>query len=105
MDLQKFRVTNYRNVLDSDWIDVTRITGLVGQNESGKSNLCEALYRLNPFEAQENYNINEDWPADRWGEREPTAPVCEAIFLLDAKEVRALFEYATVQHPQVAGNE
>jgi hypothetical protein len=61
------------------------VTALVGQNEGGKSNLCEALYRLNPFEAEAVYNIDEDWPADDWGGRNRAATVCEAKFVIADK--------------------
>jgi AAA15 family ATPase/GTPase len=50
--------------VDSGWTDVNEVAAFVGQNESGKSNLFEALYRINPFAANEAYNIDEDWPVD-----------------------------------------
>ena len=69
MKFKEFRVTNYRNILDSGPIDVSDVTAFVGQNEAGKSNLFEALYRISPFETQADYSIDEDWPVDRWGEK------------------------------------
>ena len=39
-------------------IDVDQITAFVGQNESGKSNLFEALYRVHPFDEQAKYKQN-----------------------------------------------
>jgi AAA15 family ATPase/GTPase len=62
MRLTRFKVTNYRNVIESGWIYVNDITAFVGPNEAGKSNLFEALYRINPFVPSEAYNIDEDWP-------------------------------------------
>jgi energy-coupling factor transporter ATP-binding protein EcfA2 len=92
--LSQFRVYNYRNIHDSGPIETAGITALVGQNESGKSNLFEALYRLNPYEQRAAYNLEEDWPADRWGEKDPNAKVCEAQFALDEAEIAALFAAA-----------
>jgi len=46
MKLRSFKVTNYRNVRDSNSIEVGNITAFVGQNEAGKSNLFEALSGL-----------------------------------------------------------
>lgn len=89
MRLTQFRVENYRSVRSTEWIDVTSITAFVGQNEAGKSNLCEALYRVNPAMG-EQFNIDEDWPVDNWGAKDLKALVCEARFTLDAAEVRAL---------------
>lgn len=44
----KFRVVNFRSVEDSGWIDAENVTCLVGTNESGKTNLLLALWKLNP---------------------------------------------------------
>lgn len=48
MELKKFRVTNFRSVEDSGWIDTERITALIGTNESGKTNIMLPLWKLNP---------------------------------------------------------
>lgn len=50
MKLVKFRVTNFRSVEDSGWIEAESITSLIGINESGKSNLLLPLWKLNPAE-------------------------------------------------------
>lgn len=100
MKLTKFRVTKYRNVWDSGWIEISDITAFVGQNEAGKSNLFEALYRINPFAPKEAYNIDEDWPVDDWGNKDPSAVVCEAQFSLNAEEIKSL--YGEAGHPQTA---
>ncbi len=100
MQLTYFKVTKYRNVWDSGWIEVNKITAFVGQNEAGKSNLFEALYRINPFVPNEAYNIDEDWPVDDWGNKDPSAVVCEAKFSLGAEEIAAFYAEATVPLPQ-----
>lgn len=96
MKLSQFRVYNYRNINDSGPIETGRITAMVGQNESGKSNLFEALYRLNPYEQQAAYSLEEDWPADLWSDKDPGAKVCEARFALEESEIAALFGAAAV---------
>jgi len=48
MRLLKFRVKNFRSVVDSGWIDADRVTALIGVNESGKTNLLLPLWKLNP---------------------------------------------------------
>ncbi|WP_210161406.1 AAA family ATPase [Bradyrhizobium sp. STM 3843] len=98
MQLTHFKVTKYRNVMDSGWIDINNnITAFVGQNEAGKSNLFEALYRINPFAPEEAYNIDEDWPVDDWGNKDPSALVCEARFALDNDEIEELYKSAALQ--------
>ncbi len=99
MQLTRFRVTNYRNILDSGWIEVSKITAIVGQNEAGKSNLFEALYRINPFVQEDTYNIDEDWPVDEWGGRDPTTIVCEAHFSLSFDEISQLYQASTIEQP------
>lgn len=89
MRLTQFRVQNYRSVRLTDWIDVASITAFVGQNEAGKSNLCEALYRINPIMG-EGFDVDEDWPVDDWGNKDSDAIVCEARFSLDAAETETL---------------
>ncbi|MDL1899505.1 OLD family endonuclease [Anaerolineae bacterium CFX9] len=48
MNLTRFRVTNFRSIADTDWIDASRVTALIGTNESGKSNILLALWKLKP---------------------------------------------------------
>lgn len=48
MKLAKFRVTDFRSVDDSGWIETDDVTALVGMNESGKTNLLLPLWKLNP---------------------------------------------------------
>ena len=102
MQLTHFKVTKYRNVWDSGWIEVNKITAFVGQNEAGKSNLFEALYRINPFIPNEAYNIDEDWPVDDWGNKDASAIVCEAKFLLSTEERAALHAEAAISPPPPA---
>jgi predicted ATP-dependent endonuclease of OLD family len=97
MKFSKFRVTTYRNVIDSGPIEINDVTAFVGQNEAGKSNLFEALYRINPFESQADYSIDEDWPVDRWGEKGTAIGtiVCVAEFLIDnSADILDLFKHA-----------
>jgi predicted ATP-dependent endonuclease of OLD family len=98
MQLTHFKVTRYRNVWDSGWIECNKITAFVGQNESGKSNLFEALYRINPFVPNETYSPDEDWPVDDWGNKDASALVCETKFSLTAAETEALYAEAAIPH-------
>jgi energy-coupling factor transporter ATP-binding protein EcfA2 len=45
MKLVAFRIQNFRSIVDSGWRDLSpdSITGLIGQNESGKTSVLEAL--------------------------------------------------------------
>ena len=48
MTLKRFRVTNFRSIMDSGWIECDNVTSLVGINEAGKSNVILALWKLKP---------------------------------------------------------
>ncbi|WP_433574770.1 AAA family ATPase [Nocardia brasiliensis] len=64
MKFVSFRIENFRNILDSGWVAVDRdITCLVGKNESGKTAVLHALYRLNPAYHAE-FHPGEHYP--RW---------------------------------------
>lgn len=67
MKLLGFRVTNFRSVEDSDWIDVEDIAALVGTNESGKTNLLVPLWKLKPVRDGE-INALADYPRKRFHE-------------------------------------
>lgn len=62
MRLLSFRVRNYRSINDSGEITVSRITALLGRNESGKSNLLRALHSLNPIAGFEALKPIKDFP-------------------------------------------
>ncbi len=91
MRLSQFRITNYRNIVDSGWIKTTSVTAFVGQNEAGKSNLFEALYCLHSYVGTA-YDPDEDWPVDDWkGKKDSKGTVvARAYFALDPDEVQAL---------------
>ena len=63
MKLISARVTNYKNIIDSGEFTLDDVTCLVGKNQSGKSTLLQALYRLNPVEAGlHEFNYESDYP-------------------------------------------
>ena len=60
MLLVKFRVTEFRSVQDSGWIDAEQITALIGTNESGKTNIMLPLWKLNPA-AEGQIDLQDDF--------------------------------------------
>ena len=95
MRLTSFRVRRYRNVLDStDVLVDPDVTTLVGMNESGKSTMLDALYRLNPVYG-DAFVERDDYPRWRWkrdGRQEDLSKVTpiEATFALDEADIEAL---------------
>lgn len=80
--LERFRVNKFRNVHDSGWVGVDAITAIIGQNEAGKSNLCEALLRLWPYDGESSFDLQFDWPVDLWEAKDDKTTVIEAEFVL-----------------------
>jgi hypothetical protein len=88
MKLIKFRVTNFRSVTDSGWIDASDVTALIGENEAGKTNLLLPLWKLNPSGNGE-ISLLDDMPRSRYAEmrNDPGAyDFIECIFELDKEE-------------------
>ena len=52
MQMERFRVENYKKIKDSGWIDCGDITTFVGKNESGKSALFRGLSKMNPSDGE-----------------------------------------------------
>lgn len=89
MKLTAFRVQNYRSILDSGWVNVDDIAVIVGKNESGKTSLLKALWKLNPFK-KEAYSLDREWPRGRRKDRSKDAAVVSARLLFSPDEVEAL---------------
>lgn len=82
----QFRVYNFRNIDDSDWIDLANVTALVGRNESGKTTLLKALHKFNPV-TEQPYKPQREFPRDRFTRDFKNAvswPVCAVKFQIDA---------------------
>lgn len=89
MILERFRVEMYKGVIDSGDIHLEDLTVLVGKNESGKTSVLQALYKLKPFE-EHKYDINREWPRGRRSERDAAHCPCKATFRLEEPELTHL---------------
>ena len=85
MELINFRVSMYKGILDSGWVNVNNLTVLVGKNESGKTSLLKALHKLNPY-VEEPYDIRNEWPRGYRGKQDEEHVVCHATFKLSDQE-------------------
>lgn len=95
MRLKSFRVSRYRNVLDSEGVLVERdVTTLVGMNESGKSTMLDALYRLNPVYGDKFVELDDypRWRRSRDSRNEDLQAISpiEATFELAQEDLEAL---------------
>ena len=63
MKLTRVHVTEFQSIRDSTPFDVGDTTCLVGKNESGKTTVLTALYRLNPIIPEHGvYDVTDDYP-------------------------------------------
>ncbi|WP_422364575.1 AAA family ATPase [Pyruvatibacter mobilis] len=93
MELKSFRVRNFRSINDSGEIDVSRITALLGRNESGKSNILRALHSLNPADGFEALSRIKDFPRHRkLSECRDWTPVVDSTWQLSTYEQQRIAE-------------
>lgn len=67
MKLTRYKVTNFRSVKDSGWIEADDVTALIGVNESGKTNLLLPLWKLRPAHEGELVPTS-DYPKKMFGD-------------------------------------
>lgn len=94
MKLLRYKVTNFRSVEDSGWIECDDVTTLVGINESGKSNLLLALWKLHPVNNGE-IDILHDMPVSKLSvmrDNKAKEKFIEAIFSIDTETIENVYE-------------
>lgn len=99
MKLAKAHIKEFRSINDSTEFQINDITCLVGKNESGKTAILRALYKLNPIIEEHGYfDVTDDYPrrdvsdyeeAVEEGEREP-AVVVTATYELENEDIFAV---------------
>jgi len=96
--LASVQVEKFRNVVDSDVFEIQPdVTCLVGKNESGKTAILQALYRLNPAHRTDAFEPLSHYPRShlirdrRDGVIEDTAPIT-ASFDLEPADLAVLEE-------------
>src|SRR5258708_2168841 len=91
MQLEAFRVQNYKKIRDTGWVTCRGLTVFVGKNEAGKSATLRGLSKLNPSDG-EKYDGLKEFPRRRYSDEYNTKdwPVASARFALDNKEKEAL---------------
>lgn len=85
MKLIKFRVQSFRSIDDTDWIEINDVTAFIGTNESGKSNILMALWKLNPARDGDLY-LPDDAPRKIFSQIKDISPkpvFITAVFELD----------------------
>lgn len=68
MKLEKFRVTNFRSIKDSGWLNIEDVVAFIGENESGKTNALIPLWKLNPAveNTESKLDLIKDYPRQQY---------------------------------------
>jgi predicted ATPase len=94
MRLLSVRIQDFRCVEDSTEFPITDVTCLVGKNESGKTAVLKALYKLKPdVENKSKFEPAIDYPKRKWRPEQPipaSPPALTTKWKLDAADAAAL---------------
>ena len=108
MKLEKFRVRNFRSIIDSGSVDISNLTALVGRNETGKTNLLLALTKLGRESLRSCYFVRDFPRASQTQEFASELPVLNTKWELseaDRQELQMFCPRAsTVTHVEAALN-
>lgn len=96
MKIDSFKIQRFKSIHDSGWVDLEKLTVLVGKNESGKTSLLRALHKFNPFHP-EGYVFTTEWPRGLRKERDENFPVCSCRFTLNEDEKSELSEALEIE--------
>jgi len=88
--LKRFNIKNYKSIKELGSCEVDdKITVLAGKNESGKTNILEALFKIRP---EENFEEKDK----TLGEEED--PVISALFIITDNEIDKIIEKITSKY-------
>lgn len=68
MKLEYYKIKNFRSVKNTEEIETKNITALIGENESGKTNILLPLWKLNPATniSESKLNLLNDYPRNSY---------------------------------------
>ncbi len=95
MKLIKYRVRKFRSVQDSGWLTLDRVNALMGENESGKTNLLLPLWKLKPSFGGE-IDLASDAPRGEYSEIRKLEPKERPVF------ITAIFELSSDERTTIA---
>lgn len=111
MKLIEFKVEKFKTIENSGVVETKDITALIGENESGKTNLLLPLWKLNPASIVERSKLKllDDYPKKEYtniynAEPESLLKMQEfisATFLLDEEDKRTFLEKYNVSVDEI----
>ncbi len=97
MQMKKFRIQNYKNINDTNWVNCDALTTFVGKNEAGKSAIFRGLSKFNPSDGKE-YDGLKEFPRRRYSVDFKNAdwPVSSVEFELSKDESKKITEICSI---------
>lgn len=109
MQLVKYKVEKFRSIGNSGWISVEDVIALIGENESGKTNLLIPLWKLNPAVSSTGNKLDllVDYPRSQYHLIENADKASElrthrfivAEFVLDEEDIKEFQKLLGVNIP------
>ncbi len=95
MKITRARVTEYKSIDDTGWVNIENVTCFLGKNESGKTAFLSALKKLNPVSGVSEAFDLKDYPRKGYVKykrihNETPAVVIRAEFELTESEVKEI---------------
>ena len=87
--MERFRVTEYRCINDSGWVEIDDIITVVGKNGSGKTAVLHALWKFSSYR-DNPYNLDREWLRGRRKEKSANKVVITVEFVFDDSEQEQL---------------
>jgi len=95
MLLKSARINNFRCIDDSTEFSLHNVTCLVGKNESGKTAILKALYRIKPDNEKEIFKLAIDYPKREWKPSLPIPddPIITTVWQLESIDKQSIDTY------------
>lgn len=97
MKLLQVHVTNYRNIFDSNEVEINQTTCLVGKNEAGKTAFLKALEGINSVNPNYIYDSTKDYPRMRFSDydsdpdpSEKDSQIVETVWELEPEDIQVI---------------
>lgn len=81
MKMVAFRISKFRSIEDTGWVNINDMTAFIGKNESGKTNILKALHKFNSL--NDFYEIEKDWPKNDRHNKKKNHIVCSIRYKLE----------------------
>ena len=114
MKLTSVEINEFQSIRNSNPFEIGDITCLVGKNESGKTAILQAIYKLNPIiDSEGKFDVTDDYPRadvedyqyEVENNKREHAIVSKAVFLLEKSDIGPIeddFGKGIIKEPELS---